>query len=187
MLYRVVPLDPLAEPTEEGGARFVARALQGQGRHDAPSLYGAIYVSRSPVSAVAERLRRFRGRPIVEEYLRWERQLPYAIVSFDDRAVSDLVDLDDPRNLEARGLRPSTVATATRKVTQRYARAIHAEGAAGLEWWSTIEASWINVTLFAERVASTLRPGGPPEALALDHPAVREAAEVVGVSLAGPR
>ncbi|MGH2696957.1 MAG: hypothetical protein ACRDIW_08200, partial [Actinomycetota bacterium] len=57
------------------------------------------------------------------------------------------------------------------------------EGVAGFEWWSTIEASWINVTLFDDRVAGRLTVVGEPEPLTLDHPAVREAAEAVGVLL----
>jgi hypothetical protein len=39
------------------------------------------------------------------------------------------------------------------------------------------------VTLFEDRVAGRLAVVGEPEALTLDHPAVREAAEAVGVLL----
>ena len=52
--------------------------------------------------------------------------------------------------LDARGLRPSQVATNRRAVTQPDAARLfdaHPD-AAGLRWWSTLEASWINVTLF---------------------------------------
>lgn len=187
MLYRLIPFDPDAHETDEGGPLFVPRSLQGPGRHDAPDSYGVLYASRSMVSVVAERLQRFRDRPLAEVSLRWERGLPYAIAPFDERSVGDLLDLDDPRTLLDRGLRPSGVATRTRKATQRYARAIFAEGASGFEWWSTIEASWINVTLFAERAVSRLSLAGPLEPLALDHPVVREAADVVGVTLAEAR
>jgi hypothetical protein len=105
------------------------------------------------------------------------------MVAFDDSGLTGLVELDDPRNLLARDLRPSTVATRARKVTQRWAREIHEEGVAGFEWWSTIEASWINVTLFADRAHERVALAADPEPLSLAHPAVRDAAEAVGVLL----
>jgi hypothetical protein len=94
-----------------------------------------------------------------------------------------VLDLDDPSNLVARDLRPSGVATRARRPTQRLALRLYEEGVDGLEWWSTIEASWINVTLFADRIGGRLSVVGEPEPLTLDHPAVREAAEAVGVLL----
>jgi hypothetical protein len=94
-----------------------------------------------------------------------------------------VLDLDDPRTLVARDLRPSGVATGDRTVTQRMALDVYREGAVGISWWSTIEASWINLTLFAERATERLRLAGEPEPLGPRHPAVREAAEAVGVTL----
>jgi hypothetical protein len=102
----------------------------------------------------------------------------------DDTHLGDLLDLDDPRNLVQRSLRPSGVATTDREMTQPMAVAIYEEGVPGFEWWSTIEASWINVTLFEDRVVDRFTLAGEPELLTLDHPAVREAAEAVGVVLA---
>ena len=61
-LFRVFPLLSGAAPTEDGGALHVARALQGPGRHDNPDRYGALYVSRVPDAAVAERLVRAHYR-----------------------------------------------------------------------------------------------------------------------------
>jgi hypothetical protein len=75
------------------------------------------------------------------------------------------------------------VATRVRRTTQRQALRLYEEGVDGLAWWSTIEASWINVTLFEDRVAGLLNVVGEPEPLTLDHPEVREAAEAVGVLL----
>lgn len=185
MLYRLFPYDPEVPDDVEGGALFVPRALQGRGRHDVPDSYGALYASRSVVSVVAERLQRFRGRPVGAEHLTWERGLPFAIAAIDDDEL-ELLDLDEPRELESRALRPSVVATRDRRITRRYARGIHGEGRDGFAWWSTIEASWSNVTLFAERVRARLALAGEPEPLGLGHPAVREAAEAVGVLLASP-
>lgn len=49
----------------------------------------------------------------------------------------------------------------------------------GLRWWSTIEASLFNLTLF-ERIVSGLKVIDVAP-LTLDHPAVREAAELLGL------
>lgn len=185
MLYRLFPYRPEAGPRDEGGPLYVPRVYQGAGRHDNPDRYGAMYASREPVSVVAELLWRFRDRPVTEVFLRWEG-LPYALARLDDSALPGLLDLDDPRNLAARGLRPSGVATRDRERTQPLAVALYDEGLPGFEWWSTLEASWINVTLFADRAVGRLRPAAVPEPLSLDHPAVREAAELSGVRLAGP-
>jgi hypothetical protein len=144
-------------------------------------VYGALYLSRIPTSPVAEFLREYVGRPVdVAELL--ERSRPIALAAIDETGLP-LLDLDDPAILRARSLRPSGVATRARRPTQALALALYEEGVAGFEWWSTIEGSWINVTLFAERAAAHLRLTADPEPLTTDHPAVREAAEAVGVLL----
>jgi hypothetical protein len=182
VLYRRFPFSPGAGPTDAGGPLFVPRIDQGDGRHDNPDAYGALYLSRDPASPVAELLKDApRGR--LEPRLLLHEGTPHVLAAFDDSGLSDLVDLDDPAVLSARELRPSMVATGNRPPTQRIALRIYQEGADGLEWWSSIEGSWINVTLFAERVGERLQLVGEPEPLTLDHPAVREAAEAVGVLL----
>lgn len=182
MLYRLHPWDPGAGDTDPGGSLFVPRPLQGRGRHDDPSRYGAFYASRSPVSVVAELLRFYRRQEISADDLSESGQ-PYAIAAFEERPLPGLLDLDDPRVLVDRGLQPSGVATRDRESTQAIAIMAFEEGLLGLEWWSTIEASWINVTLFAERALDRLALAGAPEPLRVDHPVVREAAEAVGVLL----
>lgn len=183
MLYRVFPWLTAAGPTDPGGALFVPRFDQGGGRHDHPDVYGALYVSRVSAAPVAEHLRDLQARTVTNRHLvRDGAQLSLAVV--DDSALEDLLDLDDPRNLVKRELRPSGVATRARRPTQRIALGLYQEGVPGFEWWSTIEASWINVTLFEDRVTQRLALVGEPEPLTLEHPAVREAAEAVGVLLA---
>ncbi len=186
-LYRLFPYLPDAPMREEGGALYVPRAQQGEGRHDNPDLYGALYLTRAPASAIAEHLKHHRGTRVGPGQFLWERERHYALAVFDEAWVQALIDLDEPRELTRRGLRPSWVATGDREVTQGYARAIHAEGAVGLAWWSTLESSWINATLFAERALPHLALAGEPEPVTPDHPAVREAAEVIGVTLAEGR
>jgi hypothetical protein len=78
-------------------------------------------------------------------------------------------------------LRPSLVATRDRRVTQPQALALYEQHrrAAGVRWWSTYEAIWINVTIF-DRAASRLRVRST-RALTLDDPIVVEAADFFGL------
>jgi hypothetical protein len=183
VLYRAFPHAPGAGPADFGGALYVARDAQGSGRHDNPQHYGALYVARAPDSAVAERIQQFRGQVVGDADLHRSDGRRLALAAIDDAALDDVVDLDDPRNLVSRSLRPSMVATHKRPATQRVALGVFEEGANGLAWWSTLEAAWSNVTLFHERAAPRLRLADDPEPLGLDHPAVRAAADAIGVRL----
>ena len=183
MLYRVFPWDPASAPSDEGGALFVPRIRQGGGRHDNPARYGALYVSRHPVSAVAERIQLFRGRSLTDAKLVRRDGLRYALVSIADEELPPLVDLDDPAELMARELRPSLVATADRRRTRAMAATLFDDGGPGFLWWSTLESSWTNATLFAERAVPSLRLEGEPEPLSVETPAVQSAADRLGVEL----
>jgi hypothetical protein len=158
----------------------VPRDHQGAGRHDNPDLYGALYCSESPVGAAAELLARFRGvRELEPRHLRrFGRPLALATLRLADDAA--LVDLDDPGELQRRELRPSQVATRTRAVTQRQAAAIFAGPGerAGLRWWSTLESTWIDVTLFDRALARVEIVA--VAALSLDDETVREASDFLG-------
>ena len=183
MLYRVFPARDGADPAEDGGPLFVARALQGPSRHDNPDRYGALYATRVALSAVAERLLRFRGQRLSDADLVRADGRRYALAAIDDAALTTVPDLDDPEELVRRRLRPSWVATSDRSVTQPIALQAFDEGAEGLAWWSTIEAGWSNVTLFAERAIPRLRVHGRAEGLTTVHPLVRAAAARFGVAL----
>jgi RES domain len=182
VLYRLFPWSPSASPDEPGGALHAPRFDQGDGRHDNPGVYGALYLSRTPTSPVAEFLREYLGRPLDLRKL-LEGGSRAALATIDEAALPELVDLDEPANLVARGLRPSGVATRARRRTQGLALNLYREGVAGFEWWSTLEASWINVTLFADRAADLLRLVEEPVPLTADHPVIPEAAAAVGVTL----
>lgn len=155
-LWRVLPWDPSARAEASGHPLWVPRAFQGAGRHDAPDRYGCLYLAERPVSAVAETLAPFRGtgdlRP--ELLVRAGRQL--ALAELELAVGATVVDLDDPAVLQAETLQPSIVATGQRRVTQAYAVAQFERHrhAAGLRWWSTLEASWIHVTLFDRALGS---------------------------------
>jgi hypothetical protein len=85
--------------------------------------------------------------------------------------------------LVARGWRPSQVATRHRATTQTIARTLFDDGAVGCSWWSALEASWTNVTLFGRR-AGPMRLAGPVEPLTIAHPSLMIAADRLGVTLA---
>ena len=99
------------------------------------------------------------------------------------REVPPLVDLDDPAVLVARGWRPSQVATRHRATTQSIARTLFDDGAVGCSWWSALDASWTNVTLFGSR-GGRLALEAPTEPLTIAHPWLIVAAERLGIALA---
>ncbi len=181
-LWRVLPWDPSAPAGEPGGALWVPRAFQGTARHDAPDRYGCLYLAEDAVSAVAETLAPFRGTGDVRPDLlvRSGRQLAMAELRLAESA--ELVDLDDPGVLGAEVLRPSIVATGRRSVTQDYAIAQFERhpDAAGLRWWSTLEASWIQVTLFDRAIG--LLTMHSVQTLAIDDEAVAAAAAHLGLA-----
>lgn len=130
---------------------------------------------------MAERLQAFRGQAVGPGVLQRPDGRVLALASFDVADEDVAVDLDDPGELLRVALRPSHVATHDRAVTQPIALRIHDSGAAGFLWWSTLEASWPNATLFAGR----FRPLGAPTIAPLDaeHAAVRAAAEFLGLEI----
>jgi hypothetical protein len=165
ILHRCFAWDREAAPEARGGALWFARMLQGHGRHDNPLVYGCLYVSESPLSALVEQLARFTGRELRPDMLR-RHGLALGLAALALPDGTEVVDLDDPRTLAAEDLRPSLVATHERARTQSDAAALferHPE-AAGLRWWSTFEAQWANVTLF-DRAGPAL---GVEDARALD-------------------
>lgn len=181
-LWRVLPWDPSAPAGAPGDALWVPREFQGTGRHDAPDRYGCLYLAEDAVSAVAQSLAPFRGtgdlRP--ELLIRSGRQIALAELELATSAL--LVDLDDPTVLAVEALRPSIVATGNRRVTQAYAvgQFERYPDAAGLRWWSTLEASWIHVTLFDRALGAVTVQG--VHALAIDDEAVVAAAVYLGLA-----
>lgn len=180
ILYRCFAWNVRARPADPDGPLWFPRVFQGAGRHDNPDLFGCLYLSDRAVACLVEQLAQFRGHPLSASLLS-RRHLPLALAELELSDEADLVDLDDARVLTREGLRPSLVATRDRTVTQPHARRLyerHAQ-AAGLRWWSTFEALWINITLF-DRAAPRL---GIREVrtLTVDDPAVAEAAEALGL------
>jgi hypothetical protein len=186
-LWRLLPRVPDVAPSNPGGALWFPRELQGTGRHDNPERYGCLYLSESPMSAVAEALAQFRGAGALSQRMLIRANLPLALAQVDCEDDRKLIDLDDPSVLIRTRLRPSQVARKARAVTQAYAaRIFDAHPAAvGLRWWSTLEASLANITLY-DRAAPGLRLVDI-EPLTLEHPATREAADLLGLAIARRR
>ena len=180
ILHRCFAWDEHAGDAGPDGPLWFPRIYQGEGRHDNPDRYGCLYLSLAPLSTVVEQLARFRGQRLLRSLLR-RRGLPLALADLELDDQIELLDLDDPVVLRRERLRPSRVATRDRSITQPQARVLydaHA-GAAGLRWWSTYEATWINVTLF-DRAASDVRVRSV-RALSLEDPLVVEAADLFGL------
>jgi len=183
ILNRCLAWNERAAPDAPDGALWFPRLYQGEGRHDNPATYGCLYLSEQPLSCVVEQLARFRGQRLSAALLR-RRGLPLGLAELELPDDAQLVDLDDPAVLRRERLRPSGVATRRREITQPQALALHEEhaDAAGLRWWSTFEAQWLNVTLF-DRAASALRLVSVRELEVADD-AIAAAADVLGLRLA---
>jgi hypothetical protein len=179
-LYRCFAWNRGAHHEAADGPLWFPRIFQGEGRHDNPDVYGCLYLADRPVSCIVEQLAAFRGQRLAASMLR-RRGLPLALAEMELEHHARLVDLDDPGVLGRERLRPSRVATSSRSITQPQALGLHARypDAAGLCWWSRWEALWTNVTLF-DRAASALRLVSTHE-LTLEHPSLREAADVFGL------
>lgn len=182
-LWRALPLDRSAKPREAGGPLWFPRLQQGGGRHDNPDLYGCLYMAEEAVSCVAELLAPFRGtgKLLPSMLVRYGKPLALAAIELEDGVT--VVDLDDPSTLIATDLRPSQIATRKRTVTQRQAAGIYESHptAVALRWWSTLESSWINWTVF-DRASGALEVGEVDE-LTVEHPVVFEAADLLGLQV----
>lgn len=182
-LYRCFAWNRDARDDAADGPLWFPRIFQGEGRHDNPDAYGCLYLADRPLSCIAEQLAPFRGQRLVAAMLR-RRGLPLAIAELELEDTAVLIDLDDPVVLDREQLRPSRVATKVRSITQPRALALHNRhpDVAGLQWWSSWEALWTNVTVF-DRAAPRLRLRSARE-LTLAHPMLLEAADVFALRIA---
>jgi hypothetical protein len=181
ILWRVLPWRVRARVSDAGGALWFPRELQGAGRHDNPDLYGCIYVGEGPVSPIAEALAPFRGARWLTEGMLVRSGVQLALAELFLPDGSYVLDLDDPQVLLEVELRPSRVATNERSHTQSDAAKLFVEdpGPIALRWWSTIEASLANLTLF-DRAETDLELINVTR-LTISSTAVREAADLVGL------
>jgi hypothetical protein len=185
ILWRVLPWRGDVRPIDPGGALWFPRELQGAGRHDNPDLYGCLYVGERPTSPIAEALAPFRGAGPLAQGMLMRAGVPLALAQLslaEDRlGGGEILDLDDPRVLLDVELRPSRVATGERAVTRVDAARLFSghPALAGLRWWSAIEASLANLTVF-DRAQSALDVVDVNR-LSLTDTVVRAAAELLGL------
>lgn len=147
---------------------------------DNPDLFGVLYLSDSPAGAVAE-------------HFGWLGMWSAAMFKVGNKAPGaryvlarfatggrSLLNLDDPSALLERDLRPSSIVTNVREVTQAWSRAAFEENRwAGVQWWSRWDARWASIGMWDVR---SLRLSGKPEHLTPTHAAVLEAADVLNRS-----
>lgn len=179
--YRVFPWIDSADETEPGGVLFVPS--QGTGRIDNPEYYSVLYTCDSPAGAIAETFNRNPYR------MHWTQRmlrprLPgamMAIVELASRSPSvDICDLDDPRELLARKLRPSGVATRERDVTQAWSLPLFKERRyAGVRWWSYHDARWGVVAFWNTHALRTI----VIQPLHMQHPWLQEAAQILSIAI----
>ena len=182
-LFRVFPYGGQLPPLYEALPFLPNTSLQGNGRHDNPERYAALYCSQSPISAIAESIQNFKGRTFTAVDLERAEGSRLHLARFELRLDAPLIDLDDPHVLSEYSARPSLVATSMRAVTQPRADRIHRTGALGILWWSTIESLWINATLYIERVENRLTLLDKPSPLNIKGSIFQEAAGRAGILL----
>lgn len=139
--------------------------------------YRVLYVGDTAQGAIAEAFGQFSRwtAPILAVPPSAPAGTVKALVRYQgDPAV---LDLDDPYELQDLGLRPSSVVSRQRPVTQQWARAIYDRGGHdGISWWSYYEPMWASFGLWEY---SGLLVADDPVPLSLTHPDVLEAAGVI--------
>jgi hypothetical protein len=93
------------------------------------------------------------------------------------------MDFCDPVVLSERGVRPDTTASLHREITQPLANLAWKSGAFGVRWWSAFWGDWHTVVLFTARAGDRIEFGDPIP-LAPGEPALRQAAELLGIRIA---
>ncbi|MET0399240.1 MAG: RES family NAD+ phosphorylase [Longimicrobiaceae bacterium] len=182
--WRVFPWDPEAAAGERFSPSYVPPA-QGKGRFDLPGVPGGVlYLAETPEHAVAELVQQYRGQSLDgAELVAAGRRLALVAVALPDPLRESVVDLCDPAELVRLGVRPDETASRDRGATQRMGAGVHAAGHAGLRWWSAFSGDWHTLLLFRDRIGKPLAFGAP-EPLALEHPALQEAARELGIGIA---
>lgn len=139
---------------DAGSAFYVPRIQQGGGRHDIQE-DGIIYCALEPLSALVEKLDKFKNQKINLEDLARVDGSRMALAEF---RVNSVNMLDCRANAALQKLKVSSgdMASRERKVTQSISKRIYDMGADGFIWNSAIEGKWSNASLFLSRVREKL-------------------------------
>jgi hypothetical protein len=179
LVYRVFPYRPSSAAGEAGHPLYV-HPDQGLGRWDNRDLYRAMYFAGSPSGAAGETFAHLSTWsaamlpfPSIEGAVR-----ALGTYRFDEEA-QPLLDLDDPRALLDRALRPTEIIVRNRPRTQRIARDVFAEGRwSGLSWWSMHRPQWTLHLLWDVGIVSVEDVQPLPR-----HPGLRDAARLLARDL----
>lgn len=180
-LRRVFPWHPGAPVGSRFSPSFIPEPT-GRGRFDLPRrLSPVLYAAETADHAAGEMLQPWRGQPL-EPYHLIRAGLPLAIVEVEVPfpSASNWADLCDASFLHHAEMALDATASRHRHITQPLARAAWDAGYHGLRWWSSFWGDWHTVVLFTARIRGGLR-FGVPEVLTIDHPAVTEAAALLGM------
>jgi hypothetical protein len=151
--------------------------LQGGGRLDNPDLYSVFYAGSAEAGAVAEAFGRFpewtaailKGSPSLPGSFR-------AIARYRMADALGICDLDDPVQLVALQLRPSTVVSRDYSRTRDWARRIYLGGGwGGVRWWSYYDSRWFSFGIWDASQVSLQ----DVRELRLDDAALLDAARVI--------
>jgi RES domain len=194
VLWRAFPWDRDAPEGGPFSVRSVAPPhLQNYGRFDLHGRPSVLYLAQTPGHAVAEVLRGLKRHPAdPHRHLLQPEDLlgaghPRAIVPVRlPPEVADRVpDFGCGEVLERFGVRADQLCSRDRRVTQAAARRIydHPDRVPGFFWWSAFHGDWHVLLLFLDRVGLHALEFGEPEIVTLEHAAVREAAEVLGLDV----
>lgn len=195
VLWRAFPWDRTAPDGAPFSLRSVAPGFrQNYGRFDQHGSPSVLYLAESPAHALTEVLRGLKHHPLdpAERHRITPDDLstpwgPRAIVSVRlPGPVADAVpDFGSGEVLARYGVRADELCSRDRRVTQAAARRIyeHPDAVPGFFWWSALHGDWHVVLLFLDRVGLDELEFGDPEALTIGHPAVAEAAEVLGLDV----
>ena len=194
VLWRAFPWDRDAPEGGPFSVRSVAPPhLQNYGRFDLHGRPSVLYLAQSPAHAVAEVLRGLKRNPADPQRHRLSSQdlagagHPRAIVPVRlPRALAERVpDFGRGEVLERFGVRADELCSRERRVTQAAARRIHGhpDQVPGFFWWSAFHGDWHVLLLYLDRAGVDVLEWGEPEVLTVEHPAVREAAEVLGLDV----
>lgn len=181
VLWRVFPWNAKARTGERFSTTYIP-PVQGKGRFDLMgSAAGVLYLSEAPEHAIAESIQHFRGELLgAEELLVADQPLSLVSVELSEAIRAEVANLCDAATLVQLRVQPDQTASHDRRTTQSIAASVHAAGYVGLRWWSALSGDWHTVALFRDRLTQSLAYG-EPEPLTLEHPALREAARVIGV------
>jgi hypothetical protein len=191
-LWRAFPWEREAPEGGPFSVRSVAPPhMQNYGRFDLHGRPSVPYLAQTPAHALAEVLRGLKRNPADPQRYRVSREAltaagnPRALASvrLPPELANRVPDFAHGDVLERFGVRADELCSRDRRVTQAAARRIyqHPDQVPGFFWWSAFHGDWHVLLLFLDRAPLVRLEFGEPRIVTVDDPAVREAAEVLGL------